>query len=151
MTHPSFRVISTASKSLPLKDWLADEYANMFFPIPSQPMDREEEESILKSHGCPPSVVSVLLNFAEKYRMSMLEDNITKNRKLGTRSLVRIARRISKHPHSSNLYDISSRLLLAEFLPVTEKMNLETMLRDCEIKMGPPVVSCSIDIQDLMG
>ncbi|KXN82719.1 von Willebrand factor A domain-containing protein 8 [Leucoagaricus sp. SymC.cos] len=33
--HPSFHIISTASKSLPLKDWLSDEQANMFFPIPS--------------------------------------------------------------------------------------------------------------------
>lgn len=112
-------------------------------------MGREEEEAILKSHGCPPSVVPVLLNFAEKYRTSMLEDNITKSRKLGTRSLVRIARRISKHPNSSNLYDITNRLLLAEFLPVTERMSLESMLRGCDIKTGPPVVSCSIDVQGL--
>jgi hypothetical protein len=144
VAHPSFRIISTASKSLPLKDWLADEHANMFFPIPSQPMDREEEETVLKSHGCPPSISTVLFNFAEKYRMSMSAENITKNRKLGTRSLVRIARRISKYPHSSNLYDIISRLLLAEFLPVTERMDLEDILRDCDILKGPPVVSRSL-------
>lgn len=113
-------------------------------------MDREEEETVLKSYGCPPSVTTVLFNFAEKYRMSMSADNVTKNRKLGTRSLVRIARRISKYPHSSNLYDIISRLLLAEFLPVTERMGLEDMLRDCDIHKGPPVVSCSLPIVAVM-
>ncbi|KXN89721.1 von Willebrand factor A domain-containing protein 8 [Leucoagaricus sp. SymC.cos] len=53
VAHPSFRIISTASKSLPLKDWLSDEHANMFFPIPSQPMDAQEELSILIATGSP--------------------------------------------------------------------------------------------------
>ncbi|KAK2460039.1 hypothetical protein APHAL10511_007962 [Amanita phalloides] len=143
VAHPSFRIISTASKSLPLKDWLAEEHANMFFPVPSQPIDREEEAAILESHGCPQSILTLLLDFAEKYRASMSADNITKNRKLGTRSLVRIARRVSKYPHTSNLHKIICHLLLAEFLPVAEKMNLESMLRDCDIDQKPPAFNPS--------
>ncbi|KAF8624743.1 hypothetical protein AX17_007074 [Amanita inopinata Kibby_2008] len=137
LAHPSFRVISTATKSLPLKDWLAHEHANMFFSVPSQPMDRQEEAAILQAVGCPPALLDVLLNFAEKYRLSTSVDNIIKNRKLGTRSLVRIARRLSRFQRESNLHDTICRSLLAEFLPVAEKMNLEGMLRDCEINKRP--------------
>ena len=143
VAHPSFRVISTATKSLPLKDWLGDEQANMFFPIPSQPMDREEETAILKSQGCPLPIVEVLLNFAERYRISISADNVTKNRKLGTRTLVRIARRISKFPRGIDLHDIISRSLLVEFLPAAERMNLEVMMADCSIDKKPPAVSSS--------
>lgn len=143
VTHPSFRVISTATKSLPLKDWLGDEQANMFFPIPSQPMDREEEAAILKSQRCPLPIIEVLLNFAERYRMSISADNVAKNRKLGTRTLVRIARRISKFPRGLALHDIISRSLLVEFLPAAERMNSEVMMADCGIDKKPPAFNPS--------
>lgn len=138
MVHPSFRVICTASKSLLLKDWLSDEHANMFFPVPSQPMDVEEETSVLVATGCPPVTVDVLLCFAKKYRQSISADNILKNRKLGTRSLVRIARRIALYPQDDNLYAIICRSLLAEFLPATERMNLDSLLEDSNILKKPP-------------
>ncbi|KAJ7859977.1 hypothetical protein B0H14DRAFT_3446369 [Mycena olivaceomarginata] len=92
LAHPSF---ATASKSLPLKDWLSAEHANMFFPVPAQPMGRVEEEAILLATGCAPCAVKRMLAFAERYRASMSEDSMQKNRKLGTRSLVRVARRMA--------------------------------------------------------
>ncbi|PPQ92175.1 hypothetical protein CVT25_008949 [Psilocybe cyanescens] len=139
VAHPSFRIISTASKSLLLKDWLSDEHANMFFPIPSQPMDQKEESTILSATGCHQDVIDTLLVFAEKYRNSMSADNVLKNRKLGTRTLVRIARRLALYPQDTDLQSIIQRSLLAEFLPATEKMNLNTMLEDSNIfKLTPP-------------
>jgi len=145
VVHPSFRVISTASKSQPLKDWLSDEHANMFFCIPSQPMDRREESDILLSTGCPPPVVETLLSFAEKYRQSISVDNILKNRKLGTRSLVRIGRRLAMFPQDDNLHMILCQSLLAEFLPVSDRMNLETLLEEATIEREiPPVRSSKI-------
>ncbi|KAF9485607.1 hypothetical protein BDN70DRAFT_847463 [Pholiota conissans] len=139
VAHPSFRVISTASKSLLLKDWLSDEHANMFFPVPSQPMDTAEESDILLATGCSKDLVDVLLTFAEKYRHNMSSENVLKNRKLGTRSLVRIARRLALYPQDKDLQLIIYRSLLAEFLPATEKMNLTTMLEDSNIfKQTPP-------------
>lgn len=140
VVRPSFRVISTASKSQPLKDWLSDEHANMFFPIPSQPMDRKEEADILLSTGCPSPLVEVLVSFAEKYRKSISADNILKNRKLGTRSLVRIAHRLAMFPHDNDLNSIISRTLLAEFLPASERMNLDTLLEEVNIEMKTPPV-----------
>ncbi|KAG6885080.1 hypothetical protein C0993_006041 [Termitomyces sp. T159_Od127] len=141
LTHPSFRIISTASKSLPLKDWLRDEHANMFFPIPSQPMSREEELDILLATGCPRPIVESLLSFAEKYRQSMSDDNVLKNRKLGTRSLVRIARRLARFPQDDDLHAIISRSLLAEFLPTVEKINLDTLLAEVKIEPKPPLLN----------
>lgn len=133
VAHPSFRVISTASKSLLLKDWLSDEHANMFFSVPSQPMDTAEESTVLLATGCPQALVDSLLIFAEKYRQSMSTENVLKNRKLGTRSLVRIARRLASYPQDTDLRSIIQRSLLAEFLPATEKMNLNTLLEDSNI------------------
>ncbi|KAF8150343.1 AAA domain-containing protein [Pholiota molesta] len=109
VAHPSFRVISTASKSLLLKDWLSDEHANMFFPVPSQPMDAAEEADILYATGCQKELVDTLLTFAEKYRQSMSSENVLKNRKLGTRSLVRMARRLALYPHDKDLQSIIQR------------------------------------------
>jgi von Willebrand factor A domain-containing protein 8 len=140
-------MISTASKSLPLKDWLSDEHANMFFPIPCQPMTQEEEVSILLETGCSPDIVETLVTFAEKYRQSMSSDSVQKNRKLGTRALVRIARRLAWFPQDDNLNAIIGRSLLSEFLPAVERMNLDTLLLGSGIKrrasavcnIGPPL------------
>ncbi|GLB39985.1 putative von Willebrand factor (vWF) type A domain [Lyophyllum shimeji] len=146
--HASFRIISTASKSLPLKDWLSDEHANMFFTIPSQPMDRREETDVLRATGCPPHLVETLLSFAEKYRQSMSEDNVLKNRKLGTRSLVRIARRLALLPKDDDLHAIISRSLLAEFLPAMERTNLDTLLKESNIEPRTPSYNASAVVED---
>ena len=112
----------------------------MFFPIPSQPMDAKEEFAILAATGCPRELVDTLLTFADKYRQSMSADNVLKNRKLGTRSLVRIARRLALNANEADLQAVIQRSLLAEFLPATEKMNLNTLLEDSNIfKKTAPV------------
>lgn len=112
----------------------------MFFPIPSQPMGRREEANILLSTGCPPTFVDSLILFAEKYRQSISVDNVLKNRKLGTRSLVRIARRLAMFPQDDDLNTIICRSLLAEFLPASERMNLDTLLEEVDIERKTPPV-----------
>lgn len=118
----------------------------MFFPIPSQPMDVKEESAILLATGCSQEIIDTLLVFAEKYRQSMSADNILKNRKLGTRTLVRIARRIAllPIPHGLDLHAILRRSLLAEFLPATEQMNLNSLLEDSNIYVQTESVSLFI-------
>lgn len=96
-------------------------------------MDAQEESAVLSATGCSQHHVDALLIFAEKYRSSMSADNALKNRKLGTRSLVRIARRLALYPWDNDIYYIIQRSLLAEFLPATEKMNLNTILEDSNI------------------
>ena len=134
-------MISTSSKSSALRDWLSDEHANMFLPIPAQPMDHAEESAVLLQTGCPPHHVKTLLSFAEKYRQSMPSEDMLKNRKLGTRALGRIARRLARFPWDDDLHALISRALLAEFLPATEKMSLESLFEEHEIKRYTNVVS----------
>ncbi|KZT08123.1 uncharacterized protein LAESUDRAFT_649814 [Laetiporus sulphureus 93-53] len=148
VAHPSFRIISTASRSVPLKDWLSDEQANMFFPIAAQPMSRTEEAMVLAQTGCPPHIADALLSFAERYRASMTSDTVQKNRKLGTRALVRIARRVARFPGDDDLYALLSRAILADFLPTTELMNLEELFAEAGIKKRTPAYNPPPVLQD---
>ncbi|KAJ6481917.1 AAA domain-containing protein [Mycena sanguinolenta] len=159
IAHPSFRLIATASKSLPLKDWLSAEHANMFFPVPAQPMGRAEEEAILLATGCPPRVVHRMLAFAERYRASMSEDSVQKNRKLGTRSLVRVARRMAAveggagagaDEDGGDLRGVLNRSLLLEFLPAVERMNVEQLFDEAEIARSTPAHHPSLFVHDDM-
>ncbi|KAF7342156.1 von Willebrand factor A domain-containing protein 8 [Mycena venus] len=135
LAHPSFRLIATASKSLPLKDWLSAEHANMFFPIPAQPMGRTEEEAILLATGCSPRVAKRMLAFAERYRASMSEDSVQKNRKLGTRSLMEGK---GEEGDEDDLRMVLSRTLLLEFLPAVERMNVEQLFDEAGILRVAP-------------
>ncbi|TFK81956.1 hypothetical protein K466DRAFT_501194 [Polyporus arcularius HHB13444] len=149
VAHPSFRVISTASKSLPLKDWLGDEHANMFFTVPAQPMSHAEEAHILLQTGCAAPVVETLLRFADRYRTSMTSDAVQKNRKLGTRALMRIARRVAQFPTAAeDLHVLLSRAILAEFLPATEAMNLQNIFEDVGIKKRTEPFNPSPEVRD---
>jgi hypothetical protein len=112
----------------------------MFFPIPSQPMDTAEETAILLETGCSSNIIETLISFAEKYRLSLSDDIVQKNRKLGTRSLVRIATRLAKFPQGDDLNAVISRSLLAEFLPAMERMNLDTLLQETGIMKSSPRV-----------
>ncbi|TDL27843.1 hypothetical protein BD410DRAFT_781753 [Rickenella mellea] len=149
VTHPSFRVIATASKSIPLRDWLTDEHTNAFFPIPSQPMSQSEESTVLlTTTGCPPEYISTLLNFANKYRQTMTSDAVQKNRKLGTRSLLRVARRLANFPWDDDVYAMINRCVLAEFLPAVERLNLDELLEECGIKKRTPLYNPSPKLTD---
>ncbi|KAJ7173000.1 AAA domain-containing protein [Mycena crocata] len=152
VAHSSFRIITTASKSLPLKDWLSAEHANMFFPVPSQPMEHEEENAILVATGCDPHIVARMLAFAERYRASMSEDSVQKSRKLGTRSLVRIARRMAVDGASDegDLRAILSRTLLLEFLPAIERMNVDLLFDEAGISHVAPAYNPNPIVQEDM-
>ncbi|KAJ3746345.1 AAA domain-containing protein [Lentinula detonsa] len=144
--HPSFRLVTTASKSLPLREWLSDEHANMFFTIPSRPMPPSEERTVLLSTKCDPDIVDLLLAFADKYRQRMgmtfdtgassaknSNNTVQKNRKLGTRTLLRISRRLALFPQDASqgtLRKILRHALLAEFLPTTEQMVLDGLFEE---------------------
>ncbi|KZV72548.1 hypothetical protein PENSPDRAFT_674901 [Peniophora sp. CONT] len=144
--HPAFRMITSASGSVPLRDWLTEEHANTFFPVPLVPMSRAEESTALRAAApsCPTSALDKLLDFAARYRSSLSTDGDAagfRKRKLGTRALVRIARRVSlvgEEEGGKEMYGLIGRALLKEFLPATEKMALEDMLADCGISPSAP-------------
>ena len=146
VTHPSFRVISTASRAAPLRDWLSAEHANMFLPVPAQPMDRAEEAELLLRAGCPPANVDALLKFAGAYRTRMVPaDGALRVRRLGTRALLRIARRLARFPWDQDVRSMLERALLMEFLPATEKAGVEELLEEAGIRKISPVVSLKLD------
>ncbi len=116
----------------------------MFFPVMTVPMTQKEEAQALLNTGCPQKYVGLLLAFADKYRSSMTSDVVQKNRKLGTRTLVRVASRLARFPGSDDLHTLLSRSILAEFLPATERMNLEVIFEEVGIKKGTPPVSAFI-------
>lgn len=145
VAHPSFRVISTASRVAPLRDWLSAEHANMFLPLPAQPMGRSEEAALLLRTGCPPANVDALLRFAGTYRTRMVpSDGALRVRRLGTRALLRIARRLARFPWDQGTRRMLERALLTEFLPATEKAGVEELLEDAGINKISPVVRAPV-------
>ncbi|KAI0036975.1 AAA domain-containing protein [Vararia minispora EC-137] len=130
--HPSFRLLATASGAQPLRDWLTDEHANMFFCVPALPMPRTEERAVMQAAGCPAGILEPLLAFAEKYRATLTADSSLRNRRLGTRALVRVARRLALNDGAGEgVFELLSRALLTEFLPALERATLEELMRDC--------------------
>ena len=125
----------------------------MFFTIPAQPMSRAEEAYVLLQTGCAAPTVDTLLDFADRYRLSMTADAVQKNRKLGTRALLRIARRVAQLPKAAagdgdgaDLHVLLSRAVLAEFLPATEAMNLQRIFEETGIKKRTPAVSVCLAV-----
>lgn len=161
--HHSFRVLATASKSMTLRDWMTAEHVNMFFPVLTLPMDVDEESAVLEQTGASKVLIDRLIIFAKRYRDTMSTSHVPKSassgasalafsgadgaesirrhRKLGTRTLVRMARRIAKVPWDDDLYRMIIRNLLAEFLPTTERMALETLLEETGLRRLSDVVS----------
>lgn len=139
-------MVTSASGSVPLRDWLTEEHANTFFPIPLVPMSRAEESAALHAAApsCPPAVLDKLLGFAARYRSSLSTDGDAaglRKRKLGTRALVRVARRVGLVGEDEGLremYSLIGRALLKEFLPATERMALEDMLAESGITPSAP-------------
>ena len=114
----------------------------MFFTLPAQPMPHAEEAHLLLQTGCAAPVVDALLRFADRYRTGMTADAVQKNRKLGTRALLRIARRAAQYPAAADdLHALLARGVLAEFLPATEAMNLGNILEETGIKKRSQAVS----------
>ena len=101
-------------------------------------MSLQEEKSILLSTGCPPAHVDTLEIFARSYRQANSAPG-SKSRRLGTASLMRIARRLARFP-DEDLHALVNRTLLSEFLPTTTKAELHALLADTDIVPGPNYV-----------
>lgn len=129
--HPSFRLIATSSSSKP--EWLTEEVSTLFsFVSPSPMSDAEEKEIILRRSGCPPERLELLFAFTKRYRELSADASLglSKSRRLGTRSLIRIARRLAQYPES-DLRVLIERSLLVDFLPRTSRDLVRTTLGEC--------------------
>ncbi len=96
-------------------------------------MDAKEETAILEATGCPRETTDTLIVFADKYRRGVSTSQVVKDRKLGTRSLVRIARRLALFPKGDDLHRIIQEILLSEFMPPAEKIRLDVLFEDSGI------------------
>ena len=108
-------------------------------------MSEEEERKAVLSTGCPTGIIERLLAFAEKYRNALASDSVQKNRKFGTRAILRIAKRMAMVSQNGDGSDeelnvLINRSILAEFLPTTERTVLETLLKECNIGSGRSAV-----------
>lgn len=111
-------------------------------------MSRAEERTVLLQTGCLPSTADTLLDFADRYRSRFTGADsgegsalrTQKNRKLGTRALVRICKRMARAPDTEDMRVLLERAVLQEFLPRTEAMSLDELLEGCNIqRKSPPV------------
>lgn len=110
----------------------------MFVSLPSLSMLPDEERALLVSTGCDPSTVTTLLAFARTYRTANSAPT-SKARRLGTGSLLRIAKRLSKFP-GEGLWEILNRTLLTEFLAATTKGEVTALMGEHKIAPGPSFV-----------
>jgi hypothetical protein len=136
--HPSFRIITTSSKSSPPREWLSEELSCLFISLPTLAMDLSEEKALLLSTNCPPHLVDILETFARSYRRANAGPS-SKSRRLGTASLMRIARRLARFP-DEDVFKLVNRTLLSEFLPTTTKSELAALLAESAIAPGPDFV-----------
>ncbi|KAI8820228.1 AAA domain-containing protein [Fimicolochytrium jonesii] len=143
--HPAFRIIATSSVVLHHKAqkqdlaWLTEEIGAMFQFIEVGSMTLAEEAALLQTlTGCPQGPLKQLLNFAAKFRQlaegggSGHETVLAKSASLSTRQLLRICRRVAKHPDES-LYTAIHRTCLSPFLPQLARQALEDVLIECGI------------------
>jgi hypothetical protein len=79
--------------------------------------------------------------FAGAYRTCMVpSDGALRVRWLGTRALLRVARRLARFPWDQDVRRMLERALLTEFLSATEKAGVEELLEDAGIKKISPAV-----------
>ena len=121
-------------------------------------MSRSEERAVLLKTGCAPDVVDALQSFAESYRTQTGSLNggekgtqgqthsAIKNRRLGTRTLVRMAERLKTEADVGgrvDLWSLVERTLLTEFMPPTERMVIQDLLAASQVEKGSGQVQIS--------
>ncbi|WFD31235.1 hypothetical protein MSPP1_002269 [Malassezia sp. CBS 17886] len=129
---PPLRIVATAPT--PVK-WLTESVATMFGTVAAEPMDEAEEREIVSAYvRCDAAQLDTLFAFARRYRDESADPNVGlhKARRLGTRQLIRVARRLAHWP-GTDLYALLWRNQLADFLPSTVRGVLKEMLVGCGI------------------
>ncbi|KDN48209.1 hypothetical protein K437DRAFT_245730 [Tilletiaria anomala UBC 951] len=130
---PSFRIVATAAAAK--ADWLDEEAGTLFGFVQPSPMQPAEEREVIRQRThCGKEALDKLLEFAERYRQISANPNLLlqKSRRLGTRQLIRAAKRMAKYP-DSDLHNLISRSLLVDFLPKAVREIVRDALAQCHI------------------
>ncbi|GAA5845377.1 hypothetical protein JCM3766R1_006337 [Sporobolomyces carnicolor] len=142
--HPSFRLLTTSSKASPPTEWLSEELTSNLASLPSAPMSAREERHLLSTTGCPAHLIDSMEAFATKYRaLTGVPGN--KSRRLGTATLMRIAKRLARYPRE-NLRTMFDRNLLVAFLPVTEQEQVRELMVECGLRASPIKVHPPVEV-----
>ncbi|WFD27940.1 hypothetical protein MNAN1_002948 [Malassezia nana] len=125
---PNVRVIASAPK---VGDWLTESLASMMAVVGAPPMSHAEERAIVEQRSSIQASAQLdrLFAFAHEYRAQASDANVGlhKGRRLGTRQLIRLARRLARWP-DEDLYALLMRNQLCEFLPRTVRDVVHEML-----------------------
>ncbi|GAA6009045.1 hypothetical protein JCM11491_005725 [Sporobolomyces phaffii] len=143
--HPSFRIITTSSKSTPPTEWLSDELTANLTSLVSSPMSMDEERELLLSTGCLPELVERMETFATRYRV-LTSTPGNKSRRLGTRSLIRMAKRLASFP-DEDLRGMIERTLLVQFLPITEQEQIHDLMLEVGLAVPPLNIHPPVDVE----
>ncbi|BGP10994.1 hypothetical protein JCM10049v2_006888 [Rhodotorula toruloides] len=144
--HPSFRIVTTSTKASAATEWLTEEVASNLVSLSTVPMPLAEERALLLAVGCPSSLVDHLELFAQGYREhTSVAGN--KSRRLGTSTLVRIAKRLARHPHE-NLRTLLHRALLLDFLPNTEREQVSDLMDEVGLQEEPASTLPPVEVTD---
>lgn len=134
---PCFRIVATAAAAKP--EWLNEEASTLFGFVQPSPMSPQEERAVIEAHapGCPKEILDKLLHFAHRYRALSSNTNVglAKSRRLGTRALVRMARRLAVLPASTDMRNLVARNLLVDFLPRTTRELVSRLLDECGLRL----------------
>lgn len=123
------RVVASAPK---IGDWLSESVATLFATLPSPPMSEDEERRVVAARAdvADLALLDRLFAFAARYRTQAADASggLHKARQLGTRQLVRVARRLQRWP-DEDLYALLWRNQLCDFLPRTVRDVVDDLLR----------------------
>lgn len=125
--HPALRIVATAPS---VNTWLTEGVASMFGTVVTPPMSNDEERLVVERQAKAQDVdLQRVLAFAHAYRQQATDPNVglSKARRLGTRQLIRVARRLAVWP-DEDVYQLLFRNQLCEFLPRTVREVVHNML-----------------------
>ncbi|GAA5900077.1 hypothetical protein JCM6882_002608 [Rhodosporidiobolus microsporus] len=149
--HPSFRIITTSTKATPPSTWLTEDLTASLLALPSIPMPPSEERALLALTSCPSPLIAQLQSFAALYRARTAAEagsaGTSKSRRLGTASLVRIARRLARFP-GENVRTLLERTLLVEFLPKVEREQVDELMKETGLEKEPTQVLPPVVVTD---
>ncbi|CBQ70003.1 conserved hypothetical protein [Sporisorium reilianum SRZ2] len=133
--QPTFRVVATASKPT---GWLDEEASTLFAICSTRAMDEHEERHIVLSRvGLPEptSDMKRMFHFVNRYRALSADPNLglAKSRRLGTRQVIRMAKRLATWQDDCDVHGLIWRTLLVDFLPITVREVIANLLTECGI------------------
>uniref|UniRef100_A0A3Q4HWX0 von Willebrand factor A domain-containing protein 8 n=1 Tax=Neolamprologus brichardi TaxID=32507 RepID=A0A3Q4HWX0_NEOBR len=152
--HPSFRVLAlaeppivgSAGSNSRAQQWLSPEVLTMFLYHNVMPLAKEEEMGLIQ--GLAPNVpmegAEQLLHLAHSLRKTNDPTAQSLASSLSTRQLLRICRRLSRHPEESITHAVN-KACLSRFLPSLARSSLQKNLMNCSIQDATDPADRSLD------